>query len=333
MALEEPQLNGRIASVIRPMTKGLGWTVREELWYALRGPKHKPDILITRDGAPPIILENEYLPANTLVADCTRVMGRELEPEVAGSTGIVGTVIAVRSSDDLNDCADGDQAQAMLERGATLEYAVYQGNMTTRFPAAGFITGSVREMVDFIKPAAEPRDIIAKAAKALARGANDAAQRILDCAPGTDVGELVGEVLRQPWPAVAERPAMTTQENRQQAADNTARRQTAKMCATIIINALAYQQNLAGYQGIRDLEIGLASRYIPAASSPRPRFWRSGGKSSPSTTGPSFTLPIKCLWLCRRARWSICSRGCTPPPRPFKGPCEPTMWPGKSFSR
>ena len=254
MALEEPQLNGRIASVIRPMTKGLGWTVREELWYALRGPKHKPDILITRDGAPPIILENEYLPANTLVADCTRVMGRELEPEVAGGTGIVGTVIAVRSSKDLQDCADGDQAQALLERGAALEYAVYQGNMTTRFPAAGFITGSVREMVNFIKPAAEPRDIIAKAAKALARGANDAAQRILDCAPGTDVGALVGEILRQPWPAVAERPAMTTQENRQQAADNTARRQTAKMCATIIINALAYQQNLAGYQGIRDLD-------------------------------------------------------------------------------
>ena len=254
MALEEPQLNGRIASVIRPMTNGLGWTVQEELRGALHGPKHKPDILITRDAGPPIILENEYLPANTLVADCTRVMGRELDPEVAGSTGIVGTVIAVRSSDDLNNCADGDQAQALLERGATLEYAVYQGNMTTRFPASGFITGSVREMVDFIKPAAEPRDIIAKAAKALARGANHAAQRILDCARGTNVGELVGEILRQPWPAVAERPAMTTQENRQQAADNTARRQTAKMCATIIINALAYQQNLAGYQGIRDLE-------------------------------------------------------------------------------
>ena len=254
MALEEPQLNGRIASVIRPMTKGLGWTVQEELRGALRGPKHKPDILITRGAAPPIILENEYLPANTLVADCARVMGRELDPAVAGSMGRVSTVIAVRSSDALHNCADGDQAQAMLEAGATLEYAVYQGSMGSRFPKSGFITGSVREMVDFIKPAAEPRDIIAKAAKALSTGTKDAAYGILECARGTNVGELVGKALRQPWPAIAAQPAMTPQENKQQAADDTARRQTAQMCAVIIINALAYQQNLAGYRGIRGLE-------------------------------------------------------------------------------
>ena len=134
MALEEPQLNGRIASVIRPMTTGLGWTVREELWGALRGPKTKPDILITRAEAPPIVLENEYHPANTLEGDCERVMGRELNPEVAGSTGTVSTVVAIRSSNDLHNCADGDQGQAMLEGGATLEYAVYQGNMASRFP-------------------------------------------------------------------------------------------------------------------------------------------------------------------------------------------------------
>ena len=254
MALEEPQLNGRIASVIRPMTTGLGWTVREELWGALRGPKTKPDILITRADAPPIVLENEYHPANTLEVDCERVMGRELNPEVAGSTGTVSTVVAIRSSNDLHNCADGDQGQAMLEAGATLEYAVYQGNMASRFPKSGFITGTVRELVDFVKPAAEPRDIIAEAARSLAEGIEDAAYRILACAQGTNVGTLIPEILRQPWPAVSARPAVTDKERKQQEADETARKQTAKMCAAIIINALAYQQNLAGYQGIRDLE-------------------------------------------------------------------------------
>ena len=253
MALEEPQLNGRIASVIRPMTTGLGWTVREELWGALRGPKTKPDILITRADAPPIVLENEYHPANTLEGDCERVMGRELNPEVAGSTGTVSTVVAIRSSNDLHNCADGDQGQAMLEGGAALEYAVYQGNMASRFPKSGFITGTVRELVDFIKPAAEPRDIIAEAARSLAEGIEDAAYRILFCAQGTNVGTLIPEILRQPWPAVTTRPPMTDKERKQQEADETARKQTAKMCAAIIINALAYQQNLAGYQGIRDL--------------------------------------------------------------------------------
>ena len=44
--LEEPQLNGRIASVINRLTNSAGWQAREELRGALRGPKTKPDVLI-----------------------------------------------------------------------------------------------------------------------------------------------------------------------------------------------------------------------------------------------------------------------------------------------
>ena len=59
MALEEEQLNGRIASIINELAKSSGWVAREELWNALRGPRSKPDILITREDAPPIVIENE----------------------------------------------------------------------------------------------------------------------------------------------------------------------------------------------------------------------------------------------------------------------------------
>ena len=48
--LEEPQLNGRIASVINGITNSAGWQAREELRGALRGPETKPDLLITRAG-------------------------------------------------------------------------------------------------------------------------------------------------------------------------------------------------------------------------------------------------------------------------------------------
>ena len=37
--LEEPQLNGLIASVINKTTNSAGWQAREELSGALRGPK------------------------------------------------------------------------------------------------------------------------------------------------------------------------------------------------------------------------------------------------------------------------------------------------------
>ena len=61
---EEPQLNGRIASIINRLTNSAGWSAREELRGALRGPKTKPDILITRADGPPITVETEYpLPA------------------------------------------------------------------------------------------------------------------------------------------------------------------------------------------------------------------------------------------------------------------------------
>ena len=76
--LEEPQLNGRIASVINKLTNSAGWQAREELRGALRGPKTKPDVLITRSDGPPIVLETEYAPAATVVDDCMKASGGNL---------------------------------------------------------------------------------------------------------------------------------------------------------------------------------------------------------------------------------------------------------------
>ena len=250
MALEEPQLNGRIASVINELSQGLGWTAREELWNALRGPKTKPDILITRADAPPIALENEYLPAANVVEECLRVLGRELNPETAGATGVVSTVIAIRSPQGLQQCETGDAARELLMAGnATLEYAAYQGtaNRHSRFPEQGFIAGDIRHLVDFIKPAAEPRNAIEQAARELREGTEDAAALIMvSC--GVEAGVAIGQQLRQPYPLADDRdaPELAQQKYRQ-------RTQTARMAAAIMIDAMAYQENLAGYRGIKGI--------------------------------------------------------------------------------
>ena len=52
----------------------------------------------------------------------------------------------------------------------------------TRFPEAGFITGDVRNLVEFIRPAAEPADLIHQAADTLAKGAEIAAGAIVQAA-------------------------------------------------------------------------------------------------------------------------------------------------------
>ena len=256
MALEEPQLNGRIASIINKLTNTAGWQAREELWEALRGPRTKPDVLITRGDGPPIVLETEYPPAATVAGDCMKSIGRELNPDVANAAGRVSTVIAIRATDELHQCLTGDDAQRMLEAGHEIEYAVYQGNEIeqTRFPQSGYIRGNVRDLVDFIRPAAEPQDTINFAIQAFEQGVEDAAMLILGRALHTNIGETIGNTLRQQWPAYPKETPTKAEEIKQEKADQNARVQTAKMTATMIINALAYQQVLAGFESIRDLE-------------------------------------------------------------------------------
>ena len=247
--LEEPQLNGRIASVINKITNSAGWQAREELRGALRGPKTKPDVLITRADGPPIVLETEYPPASTVADDCMKSIGRELDPAVAGATGRVSAVIAIRATDELHQCATGDDAQRMLEDGHEVEYAVYQGNEReqTRFPQSGYIQGNVRDLVDFIRPAAEPQETIDRATEVFENGVADAAILIQDCARNTGIGEAIGTELRQQWPAYPAQPPDSKAELEQEKADQNAREQTAKMTAAMLINALAFQQNLAGF--------------------------------------------------------------------------------------
>ena len=262
--LEEPQLNGRIASVINRITNSAGWKAREELLGALRGPKTKPDVLITRTDGPPIVLETEYPPASTVADDCMKSIGRELDPAVAGAAGRVSAVIAIRATDELHQCATGDEAQRMLEDGHEIEYAVYQGNERdqTRFPQSGYIRGNVSDLVDFIRPAAEPQDTIDRATEVFENGVADAAILIQGCAGNTGIGAAIGTELRQQWPAYPAQPPDTKEELEQEKADQNAREQTAKMTAAMLINALAFQQNLAGFSAGVDVEGRTENRTI-----------------------------------------------------------------------
>ena len=256
--LEEPQLNGRIASVINRVAKTAGWTAREELRGALHGPKTKPDVLITRVGGPAVVIETEYAPANTLADDCMKSLGRELNPDIVGGSGRLGSVIAIRAPNELRECETGAQAEQLIEGGIDLEYAVYQGTLEahTRFPSNGFIKGSVRELVDFIRPAAEPQSIIDEATTIFERGVANAAAELLSATRWLNnlMGERIGVELRQPWPAYPPSEPVTSQEIKQERADEHARGQTAKMTAAILINALAYHQNLTGFPVTFDIE-------------------------------------------------------------------------------
>ena len=193
------------------------------------------------------MIENEYSAAR-VEGDCLNKLGETLQPALGGQT--IHTVIGVLTPKELQDADNGDEAEAMLRDGIMLQYAAYTvtPDNYTRFPRSGFITGNVRNLVEFVRPAAEPADLIRQAADTLADGASVAAKAIVDAAAlDSSIGVNIAEKLRQPW------PTGTSDDSRQESANREARLQTANMAATIIINALAYQQNLDGYSGIKGL--------------------------------------------------------------------------------
>ena len=248
MPIREDQLNGRIATIIRECVSGTQWNVAEENDGTLATSGRRPDILITRPAQePPIVIENEYSVAR-VEGDCLNKLGQALQSDRGGQT--IHTVIGVHSPQELQDADNGDDAEAMLRNGVMLQYAAYTGTpeQYDRFPKSGFITGNVRNLVEFVRPAAEPADLIRQAANTLADGAAMAAYHVIDAAArNPTIGVKIAETLRQPWPTGA------SENPRQQQADQEARRQTANMAVTIIINALAYQESLEGYCGIKGL--------------------------------------------------------------------------------
>lgn len=281
MAYREDQLNGRIASAINRIAGASGWKAREELKGALRPrtenrgggagvSKQQPDVLILRAGEPPIILENEYTPAHNLECESLERLGRELNPKVVKSEGFVSSVVAIQSPDDLKSCANGDEADRMLAQGIELEYAVYHGSSPSafsRFPSRGFVSGDIKELVAFIRPASLPNDIIEDAADELEAGASDVAAQLVrrveeqeklnrkkgEPLKKTQFARDIEGILRQPWPTPDPDPK-TPRAKKAAALAAAQRAQTAMMCATIVINALAYQQNLAGIEeGINDI--------------------------------------------------------------------------------
>ena len=108
--------------------------------------------------------------------------------------------------------------------------------------------------MDFMRPASEPQETINLATKAFRKGVQDASTWILDTAKGSNIGNQIAEKLCQPWPAYPAKAPEKKKEIDQEAADQSARAQTARMTAAILINALAYQQNLAGYSAEVEIE-------------------------------------------------------------------------------
>ena len=245
MAILESQLNGRIATLLGRMAPR--WNVRGENKGAFQGNQKQPDILITQTGAQPVVIENEYLPANTVEAEARERLGESLDASVVQVSGRVNATVALKSPTNLHDCAGLDDVDSLLRQGVTLEYALFTGSSDvdfTRLPKSGYIKGSIRDLAAFVEYAATPEDAVQRAVMILEEGVQDAAA-----------------ILRQAAELSEDTQAAIVEHLKQSYSD-----QTLRMASTIMVNALVFHQNLAGQHGVRNLsQVATAGVLTPAS--------------------------------------------------------------------
>ena len=233
MPINEDQLNGRIATLLGRMAPR--WNVRGENWGAFQGSNKRPDVLVMQTGAQPVVIENEYLPANTVEDDAIERLGESLDAGVVQASGQINAVVALRSPTDLHDCDGLDEVDDMLRQGIMLEYALFTGPSivdATRFPKSGFIKGNIKDLAAFVEYAATPEEAVRSAILILEEGVENAAAILGQAAKlSDDTKTAIVEHLKQSYSD-----------------------QTLRMAATIMINALVFHQNLAGQHSVKNLD-------------------------------------------------------------------------------
>ncbi len=206
------------------------------------GNRRSPDIVVTADGRQPVVIENEWLPASSVEAEARSRLGEEIDPEVVAHAGTVRSVVALRTPRTGLDHCDtpAELTEALRESGVLLEFALFAADAgrtgtRTRFPAAGFISGTVEDLAVFVDHAGVSASALKEAVLVLERGVADMVGRLRDAASRSeDWKAQIATALRQDY-------------------DESKLDQMLGIAATIVVNALVFQQGLAGNRGVRNL--------------------------------------------------------------------------------
>lgn len=236
MGTTEHTINDAIAEALRSTRHG--WhkhgVVRSENTGTLTGSNRRPDILVTETGVSPVVIETEVLPAVTVEPEARERLGETLKE----NGHQILSSIAVRSPMTFRTLAGAALAKAIADAD-NLEFALFTGDNpagATRWPAQGWMKGSITDLSILAQAATVPPAIVEKAADRLMTGVQQAA------------GQLAGIETKNPA-ALGRIAEALCQEDSEQ---------TRRMAATILANAFMFHENLAhgpgGLAAIRTLD-------------------------------------------------------------------------------
>ena len=224
MPVHEHDLNQAIARALHSMRRG--WSVSAEETGVMRAAGKRPDIVVRRGGRPAVLIENEFHPASNAEEEAAGRLGQEF-----AEGGKARIVIAMNSPAFLRESAH-DKLDGQVKE-AEFKYALLSGaENAVRFPESGWLAGDLADLAGFVYRASVPAEAVQAAAISL-EGGVQSASKILEESDRTyeSTGEAIQKILKQEY-----------------------NEQTRRMAVAILVNAMSFQNHLAGYKGI--LSIG-----------------------------------------------------------------------------
>jgi len=233
MAFTEPSLNAAIAEVLHPMSSK--WEVTAELTGEI--PENKQliiDIFIHNYRRLPVVIENEFDPANSVHKDAKARLGKTLR-----KGDLIRFVIELISPAGLKNCMSQVEARMQILDDTEFRYALLNGNSSDdydRFPQSGYIVGNIRDLAIFISNTGVAEDALEKSIAILSSGVEKSIHILHDEVGQNDLFMTrLATVLNQPF----------TKERVKEALG---------IGITVMISALLFQQRLAGSCAIRNLD-------------------------------------------------------------------------------
>ena len=213
----EPSANNALGGLLQPMLSG-SEVLSEHTRVIAGSPGLQPDLLVTEPGRAPVVIEAEFVPASNVEAEAQARLGLP----VTVHPRPIEAAIALRYPAEVGDAADLPTALA----AARLEYCVFteEAAGVQRFPAAGWLAGSVADLADLVRLVSVPQRAVDQAATTLQAGI-DAAAKLLDSVDTS-------------------RPAITRKMAQLLGMANVP--QTRRMACAIIANALVFHERIAG---------------------------------------------------------------------------------------
>ena len=233
----EMQMNGILADKLGELNPR--WTVKSET-KAIENSNKQLDILVTSYGKQPVVIEAEWDPASTVENDAQSRLGEPLDKTVQGMSVQLEVAIALCIPSSLKELGSAREVISRFSHEPTIRfrYALLTGiNSVTfeRFPKKGYFLGDIKDLAIFINEAGNSAAALEKSIEKLEQGVKKIVS-ILRAASvqSDDWKQHLAKSLKQDF---------KEDENGEQL------EQVLGIAATIMINAMMFQQRLAGNRG------------------------------------------------------------------------------------